>query len=409
MSDVSAGAVTTHASASLRHRRVAYTDWPVADLASGEHAGTRATRAGIAFDRPVGRRTYIDPFVAHAAPQEFEYAAWTSRAQTAPFPFTDLIASWQADTPPGSWIEIAVQVGGAAGLSAWFVVARWAGDDSTVHPTSVPGQRDATGRFSTDAWLAAPGRAANRWRLRVTLLRQLGDGPRPVLRHLGTVVSALPEVTRPYQPSRPDGGAGVVLDLPAYSQRLHAGQYAHWDGGGDAWCSPTATTMVLHFWGVGPSAAEYAWVESHYVDRYVHHAVRHSFDYAYGGAGNWSFNTAYAGRYGVHAFVTRLRDLTEAEAFIAAGIPLVASIQVVAGELTGAEYTTSGHLLVIAGFTPTGDVVCHDPAAAKAESVRRVYDRAELEYAWLAASGGIVYVIHPHHVPLPPRGPEPNW
>jgi hypothetical protein len=37
-----------------------------------------------------------------------------------------------------------------------------------------------------------------------------------------------------------------------------------------------------------------------------------------------------------------------------------------------------------------------------------VYDRAQFEKAWMAATGGIVYVIHPVSVALPPS-PLGNW
>ena len=50
---------------------------------------------------------------------------------------------------------------------------------------------------------------------------------------------------------------------------------------------------------------------------------------------NRPFNTAYAARFGVDVYVTRLRSLDEAEAFIRAGIPLVASIAVDSNKLDG--------------------------------------------------------------------------
>ena len=83
-------------------------------------------------------------------------------------------------------------------------------------------------------------------------------------------------------------------------------------------------------------------------------------------------------------------------------------------ELTGAGYGTNGHLLVIVGFTPDGDVVVNDPAShlmPSNDEVRVVYDRAEFESVWVPHSGGIVYVIHPPTVPLPASltPAQPNW
>jgi hypothetical protein len=58
---------------------------------------------------------------------------------------------------------------------------------------------------------------------------------------------------------------------------------------------------------------------------------------------------------------------------------------------------------VIVGFTPDGNVVVNDPAANPnlGQSVRRVYDRGQLEGLWLEHSGGTVYLIYPASVTPP--------
>ena len=53
----------------------------------------------------------------------------------------------------------------------------------------------------------------------------------------------------------------------------------------------------------------------------------------------------------------------------------------------------NGHLMVVVGFEADGDVVVNDPAGATNAEVRRVYDRAQFERIWIAASGGTAYVI----------------
>jgi hypothetical protein len=132
-------------------------------------------------------------------------------------------------------------------------------------------------------------------------------------------------------------------------------------------------------------------------------------DPAYG-EGNWSFNTAWAAQLTGDAFVTRLHDLRDAEGFIDAGIPLVVSVAYPRGGLRGAATRgTDGHLVVLRGFTAAGDPVVNDPAAPTERSVRRTYDRAELERAWLHGSGGLVYVIHRDDQPMPPRGRAGAW
>ena len=155
--------------------------------------------------------------------------------------------------------------------------------------------------------------------------------------------------------------------------------------------------MLLEHWGHAPGRDEVAWV-GHAVDPEVVHGVRRVFDRSYGGAGNWAFNTAYAGTRGLRAYVTRLRDLTEAEAFLAAGVPLVVSVTFREDELDGAGYDTNGHLLTIIGFTAEGDVVSNDPNShrvASNEQVRAVYRRDQFERVWLGSDGGLAYVMHP--------------
>jgi hypothetical protein len=194
---------------------------------------------------------------------------------------------------------------------------------------------------------------------------------------------------------------------------VHIGHYPQWNGGGEAWCSATSTAMVLRYWGTGPTAADLAWVDPP-VDAEVDHATRNVFDYTYDGAGNWPFNTAYAARYGLEGFVTRLRSFTEAEELVRAGIPVIISVSFEKDQLDGAGYGTNGHLMVVVGFDRHGDVVVNDPAShliADDAQVRTTYRRDQLENAWVPHSGGTVYVIRPRHhrLPQPLVRSEPNW
>ena len=187
-----------------------------------------------------------------------------------------------------------------------------------------------------DTWVVPDG--VTSYQLRVTLTRRAGAGPAsPSVDTLGAMSSRLPDVSD-VATSRPGVGPGVVLDVPRYSQMAHRGDHPEYGAGGEAWCSPTSTSMVLGYYDALPPASAYAWVGDDHVDPWVDHAARMTYDVDYGGTGNWPFNTAYAAPLAGHAFVTRLRSLREAEQFIAAGIPLVASIAFGRGELSGAAY-----------------------------------------------------------------------
>jgi len=300
-----------------------------------------------------------------------------------------------------------------------YILGRWAKGTGTIHRTSVPSQGDDLATVAIDTLVARPDRSLKSWQLTVSLYRERGSTASPKVRLVGSMASRLPETTKK-EPVSPLGGAqGITLDVPTYSQETHIGHYPEYNGGGEAWCSPTSTAMVLAYWqqtntSYGPSPAELATVRpAGHPDPQVDYAAAQTYDYNYDGTGNWPFNTAYAGRYGHESFVTRLRSLTEAEQFIKAGIPLVASLSFKKSELSGAGYGTNGHLLVIVGFTESGDVVVNDPAShliSSNDEVRTTYDRAEFEGVW-RHSGGIVYVIHPAGQPLPASltPQERNW
>jgi hypothetical protein len=412
-----AGAVvaptTAAADGAADERHVAYTGWSGAQLGNtGSHDGTRpAPQGGLTIDEPVGTREYTDPFGDGDA-KRYDYARWTSPTVQPGFDLEELIASWNARTPGGSWVEIEMRGTADDGsTSDWYVLGRWAETDEHLHRTSAGWQSDDLGYVAIDTFVAREGRSLSDWQLRITLLRPEGTGVRPVLDNVGAMASKLPADGSVDEASPSGGAEGIVLDVPAYSQQVHRGHYEEWGGGGQAWCSPTSTSMVLRYWGTGPGPQDYRWVRPR-EDAWVDHAARGTFDYNYDGAGNWPFNTAYAGRYGVESFVTRLRSLTEAEQFIKAGIPLVVSMAFEEDELDGAGYGTNGHLMVIVGFDEDGDVVVNDPAShliPDNDEVRFTYDRQQFEDAWIGHSGGVTYVTHPASVPLPPSPEQANW
>jgi hypothetical protein len=139
-------------------------------------------------------------------------------------------------------------------------------------------------------------------------------------------------------------------------------------------------------------------------------AARDTYDFTYDGTGNWPFNTAYAGTYGLKAFVTRLYSLSQAEQWIKAGVPLVIALAYKKGELPGAPVeSTNGHLLVIRGFTKDGDVIANDPAAMTNEAVQIIYKRAIFEAVWLQHSRGTTYVIYPEDWSTPTKKRLTNW
>jgi Peptidase_C39 like family len=364
-----------------------------------------APGGGLRIGRPAGTVDYTEPYLGTT--RRYEFARWTSPLHRQGFDATQLVASWNASTPAKTWLQVEMQGrtdGGAT--TSWYTMGRWALGDTDIIRTSVPGQSDASGFVDVDTFVAKSGVKLRAYQLRVTLYREAGSHVSPTLAMAGAMTSAIPDrFTVPISP--PAGAWGVELPVPRYSQNIHVGEYPQYGGGGEAWCSPTSTEMVVEYWGRHPSAADLSWVDPSIADPSVDHAARFIYDRDYDGTGNWPFNTAYASTFGLSGHVTRLHSLAELERYILAGIPVVTSQSFRADELDGAGYGTAGHLMVIVGFTANGDVIANDPASSSDEAVRNVYRRDQFETIWLrtkrytasgniaSGSGGIAYIIKP--------------
>lgn len=368
-----------------------------ADFAKGTSVGLAATSGALTLGKGTSVLTYDDPRVSGGA-KKYDSGSWTSPWQSTGFAAKSLIPSWTIQSPTGTWARIEVRVKSGSTTGSWDTIANYAFSASYIKRASGSAQTDDLAKLSTDTVLANSGKSFTSWQVRVLLMRPVGAKTTPTLEAVNGTQATY--ATRTISTSSTTMTKTKELAVPMYSQMIHKGEYPEWGGGGEAWCSPTSTAMVMRYFGKGPTAADYAWTS--FQDGFVDHAARYTFDYAYDGTGNWPFNTAYAARHSLDAFVTRLYTLRDAEAFINAGIPLVASIAFGKGELDGAPISsTPGHLVVIRGFTSAGSVIVNDPAASKNSTVRRVYNRAQFEKAWQRGSGGVVYVIRPDSQPLP--------
>jgi hypothetical protein len=387
------------------HAWTSYPDWR-----TGAVQGARAvpgTRPGVVITAPAGTTDYTDPHTGTTA--SWEYATWTSPVHRLRVPATEVVASWNAHTPAGTWLQVELHGTYSDGTETpWYVMGRWAAGDQDIKRTSVDGQSDGKSTIWTDTFAvddATTGLRLVSHRLRLTLYRKPGTGLTPTVWRLGAMGSDVPDrFTVPA--STP--GVARELTVPRYSQEIHKGQYPEYDNGGEAWCSPTSSQMIIEYWGGRLTPAQLAWVDPSYADPQVDHAARFTYDYQYEGCGNWPFNAAYAATYrNLQGVVTRLGSLTDVETLIAAGIPAITSQSFLKEELTGAGYGTSGHLMTVIGFTADGDVIANDPASPSDEAVRRVYRRREFENIWLrtkrynasgkvvSGSGGVCYLYFP--------------
>jgi uncharacterized protein YvpB len=302
---------------------------------------------------------------------------------TPAFPFSEAVPSWNADTPPGTWGEVQLRARTTATRwTRWYTLGIWASTQDSITRHSVTAQTDANAYVDVDTLkLGKRGKppTSTAYQLKIRLFTTTPNAL-PTLHNAAVVVSTKPAAPAALTPGNPTLW-NKFLPVPQCSQMVYP-------DGGEVWCSPTSVAMVLGYWAGRP--------DSDSCNADVRAAVSGVYDRIYKGHGNWPFNTAYAANHGMEAYVTRFTSLSQAEQWIAAGVPVIMSVSWAKGQLTNAPVSsTAGHLIVLVGFDPDGNPIVNDPAAPANESVRRTYLRPQLEKLWLQASGGTVYLIYP--------------
>jgi len=328
----------------------------------------------------------------------YVYGEATSPELVAEFPFSACIPSWNAEVPRGAWLELLLRARFDGAWTTWRSLGVWAPDDSTIQRHSGEGQDDEAARVATDTLIVTKPADAFQARFRLFSVRSDGQtnpgrqsepAALPAVRAFSLAYSDRKLAAADIVPSLPvpdkeTSARGRVLDaVPRCSQMVYP-------NGGNVWCSPTSVSMVLGFWKNDGEPCETR----------VRAAVAGVYDHVYDGHGNWSFNVAYAGSFaGIEAYVARFAGLDRLEPWIAVGVPVVMSVSWNNDEgrlLSGAPVAkSSGHLTTLVGFDEDGNAVMNEPASPSNETVRRTYDRRELERCWLSASGGAAYLIFP--------------
>ena len=122
---------------------------------------------------------------------------WVSPPIEPGFPFTRLVASWNADTPADGRMRVAAQVTTDPGeTSDWYALGSWAADDHAITRTSINGQADALGKVDTDT-LSARADTFKSYTLRVDLERARPEDRSPTVRLLGGRSRGIRRTPRP--------------------------------------------------------------------------------------------------------------------------------------------------------------------------------------------------------------------
>ncbi|HEX8407550.1 MAG TPA: C39 family peptidase [Thermoanaerobaculia bacterium] len=371
----------------------AFTRWSAASGGFGawQRSGVRLTAAQELQLDPAGAVSGTDPYGANGYNggnfyngASFMVGEAISPVVTPASAFHQAIPSWNASTPAGTWVETQVRARVGTVWTKWYNLGVWDDDNSTVRRHSVKLQGDSAGSVSTDTlMLNTKNAAANAIQVKLRFFSDSGLNL-PTVRNASVATSSTPVAPSTLQAGDP-AKWNRLLNVPQCSQMVYP-------DGGNVWCSPTSTSMVLGFLMNDTASCETR----------VRAATAGVHDWIFGGHGNWPFNTAYAAAKGFNAYVARFTSMRDVENWVALGIPVVFSFAWSSGQLTGAAIPSSaGHLAVIVGFDASGNPIVNDPAASTDAAVRRTYLRSELERLWLERSGGTVYLVYPSGLQTP--------
>ena len=249
---------------------------------------------------------------------------------------------------------------------------------------------DTFGRVATDTLILV--RPATGIQARLTL------GPKTTtndLRQFAVSVVATAGATIETEPEPFRSAWGRDLAVPVRSQ-------ADFPEGVQSWCSPTSVTMVLGWW-----ANRWGIPSQPMPVPTVPEIARAVYDPGWPGTGNWAFNVAVLGQTpGLRSAVVRMAGLADLERWLASGRPVVTSVSYALLKGGPNPEAGDGHLVVVRGFTATGEVLVNDPGV-RASRVQQTISRMAFRAAW-AHSRNTAYVVWPIRAELP-EGGEGRW
>ncbi len=307
---------------------------------------------------------------------------WTSPEMDVPA-FEYMVASWSADTPEGTYVEIQARayVDMHKTWSEWQSWGQWG---TTIKRASAnTGGKRAMVNTDTMVILGDDGETASKIQLRAVLHTD-SEGTVPTLRDVSTtMMNTLDgQEIAVYHPNKdmelPDK---VILDTPAYSQLRRDSAIS------TVICSPTTMSMMLND-------------RDSSLDLFPEEVALKCYDFEYKGFGNWAYTVAAAGAYGFSGYA-HYADLDFLRQELAAGRSVGISVRYAGKENVGYPYlenaateSTGGHLIPIVGYETIDGVdyfYSNDSATRPdADCALRRYRADQLEECW---SNGIAYVV----------------
>jgi hypothetical protein len=321
--------------------------------------------------RTEGGALHLDADAKESFPRR---GTWVGPETSSQFPFTELLPSWNLMTPSGTGatFEVRTRDQESQEWGEYHYIGHWG---RVPHPPTRTIKSDGSLVRVDVLQLARP---ADAFQMRLRLFNfNLPPGENPSVQRLTVSYSGRIEDDAQRAPFtwRPvvESPRGWDLPVPFVPQGSNPAEIA------GSTCSPTSTHMVMAFRGVELPLTSVAMA---------------IYDPEYMLFGNWNRAVAFASQQGLVGYLTRVRNWEQVEHYLANGTPLIASIRFRQGEFPeNVLKKTGGHLIVVRGMTPGGDLIVNDPADRERGNGIH-YTRKSMQNAWLD-KGGVTYVIGP--------------
>jgi hypothetical protein len=273
-------------------------------------------------------------------------------------PFNQGLPSWNGSAPgTNSSFKVQMRFPYSSGWSPWLTVGFWKANIwGNYGSTSY-----AEGYIDYD--YVKLNVYQNSWQFKVIMTRYSADQPSPTLNKLSFFVSD----------SRTTSSVNIsqiVADYPEefFIPTQFVYQYGVDPTIGGSICSPASVSMILKSYGITVDTYQFA------LDTY---------DPYYKMFGIWPRVVQNASEFGLDGAVTRYRTWSETREVLANGGRIAMSV---------GQPLYAGHLIMLAGFTSTGNPIVHDPA--KSNGYSYVFNKTDLSRSWFS-KGGVAYTFYP--------------
>ncbi len=277
--------------------------------------------------------------------------------QISHYPFNQGLPSWNGSVAHNSTgFKVEMRFPYSTGWSPWLTVGYWKNYIwSNYGNTSFAG-----GMIDYD--YVKLNYFTDKWQFRVSLVRFNVNQPSPKIHKLSFFVSDSRTTANISQ---------IVADNPPqiFIPTNFIYQYGVDPTIGGSICSPTTVAMILASYGIQVDPYQFALVTK---------------DPYFNIFGIWPRAVQHAAEYGLDGAVTRYRTWSEAYEVLANGGRIGMSL--------GSPLYPNGHLVMLAGFTSTGNPIVHDPAKSNGYSYQ--HNKTSLSQSWFS-KGGIAYTFYP--------------